>query len=68
VVRARVTTRIDKDGKVGVVNYGDRHGQIRYVAPTHLTVELPDLDKLHGDALVEDELRTALAEYLRAPS
>lgn len=66
VVRASVTSRVDGDGKIGVINYGDRNGLIHYVAPTHLTVEPPDLDKLHGDALVEDELRTTLAEWQRA--
>lgn len=66
VVRAIVTSRVDEDGKIGVINYGDRNALIHYVAPTHLTVEPPDLDKLHGDALMEDKLRTALSEWQQA--
>lgn len=62
-VNATVTRRANEneEGQVGIVNDGDQTGSVRYVAPMLLTVHGPDLDKLHGDAIHEDQLRTELA-------
>jgi hypothetical protein len=62
-VRAVVTRQFVNEAEdVGVVVYGDQVGSVHPVAPALLNVQAPDLDKLHADALVEDELRALLDE------
>lgn len=65
-VSATVTRRTNENeaGKVDVVNDGDQTGRVRYVVPALLTVQAPDIDKLHEAALYEDQLRTVLAQSL----
>jgi hypothetical protein len=60
-VKATVTRGTNETGQVGVVDDGDQTGSVRYVSAVLLTVEAPDIDRLHGDALEEDRLRTFLA-------
>jgi hypothetical protein len=67
-VSATVTRSADETKKVGVVVDGDQTGTVRYVAPGHLVVQAPDMEKLHGRALEEDRLRAFVAELQREPS
>ncbi|MFJ2249420.1 hypothetical protein [Streptomyces sp. NPDC087862] len=59
-VNATVTRRTNDAGQVGVVDDGDQTGTVRFVSPALLTVQAPNLDELHSEALYENRLRNLL--------
>ncbi|MFI6465693.1 hypothetical protein [Streptomyces sp. NPDC050538] len=67
-VNATVTRLANDAGQVGVVDDGDQTGSVRRVASGLLTVQAPDLDRLHGAALEMDRLRSELMNNGNAPA
>lgn len=61
------TSRVDDAGRIGIVVDGDQTGQVRYISPEHLTVLVPDLNRLHAEAAEEDRLRAFVATLGTTP-